>query len=330
MQVLEFKAMNTSVLLAAEDGEGAPVRLRGARAFILDMERRFSRFVPESELCTLNRSSGNWTGVSPALLEVISLSRQYYEDTHGLFDPSVLPDLVRTGYDRSMEEIWAMQDIVESPSSADRATVPPRPEARGGARSRFSELRVDASAGQVMLPPGLELDLGGIAKGWIVERAAKMLASSAHPAAVNAGGDIFFAGDASEGSMWTVELEDPRDASATLTTVHVDGGAVVTSSRTKRTWRRAGQLRHHIIDPRTAEPANTSWLSVTTVAPSAAIGEAYGKAVLIGGPAEARRLEIENVELAFVAVDSDGRVYGSQNARQYLNGDVLLDDYPEN
>ncbi len=320
MQVLEFKAMNTSVLLAAEQTDWVADGLERTRAFILEMERRFSRFIPDSELSSLNRSAGKWASVSPELLELLSVSHQCYEATSGLFDPSILPDLVRAGYDRSMEAMRATAGLVNSLAGSDPVVVvlaPPR--TNGSGRPRFSGMELDTAAGRVMLPPGLAIDLGGIAKGWIVERAAAMLATCACPAAVNAGGDIFFVGKPRDGSRWKVELEDPRNPGATLTTLHVEGGAVVTSSRTKRIWSHDGQIRHHIIDPRTAEPARTSWLSVSTIGPSAARAEAYAKALLIGGASEARRLGIGEGELAYLAVDTHGRLCGSPNIGRYLS-----------
>jgi thiamine biosynthesis lipoprotein len=331
MQVLEFRAMNTSVLLAAESTDRAADGLERTRAFVLEMEARFSRFVPDSELSRLNRSAGKWATVSPELLELLSVSRECYKATRGLFDPSILPDLVRAGYDRSMEAIRATAGMANSLAAIEPVAMVPAPaRANGNTRPRFSEVEFDTSRDRVMLPHGLAIDLGGIAKGWIVERAAAMLAAYARPAAVNAGGDIFFEGKAGDGSKWQVELEDPRNPSATLTTLYVAGGAVVTSSRTKRTWSRDGEIRHHIIDPRTADPAITSWLSVSTIASSATVAEAYAKALLIGGPREARRLGIGDGELAYLAVDSEGRLSGSRNIGLYLNGDVIPNDYSEN
>ena len=102
MQSLEFRAMNTSVLLAAEGEELAGAGLQAARAFIEISEKRFSRFLPDSELSELNRAAGQWHFVSEDLLDILSLSIKYFDETRGLFDPSILPDLKRAGYDKSM------------------------------------------------------------------------------------------------------------------------------------------------------------------------------------------------------------------------------------
>ncbi len=181
MQTLEFRAMNTSVLLAAESQNGSGVPLEDTRAFIQDCERRFSRFLPDSELSRLNAAAGGWVYVSEQMLELLTLSMAYYEETGGLFDPSVLPDLKRAGYDVSMDEVRARGDL----HVADE----PRAE-----RPAFSAMELDRSSHRVRLPQGMQVDLGGIAKGWIVEQAALRLKAHARAGAVNAGGDLFFAG----------------------------------------------------------------------------------------------------------------------------------------
>lgn len=306
MQSLEFRAMNTSVLVAAEVRNGEEASLREAKAFIDDSERRFSRFLPDSELSRLNRTAGAWSDVSDDLLDLLTLSKAYYQETGGLFDPSILPDLKRAGYDASLEEVRARGNT-------------PTPISTRPAKQPFSEIQIDAAAGRVRVPPGVEIDLGGIAKGWIVQKAAQLLSKQAPAAAVNAGGDMFFAGRPSDGARWRVEIEDPRDPDKTSAVLHVNEGAVVTSSISKRTWSQDGKNRHHLIDPRTGEPAETDWLSVTVIAPQADLAEAYAKALLVGGQRTARRLLLQRPCLAALCIDREGQISASQNSKDFLN-----------
>ncbi len=306
MQTLEFRAMNTSVLLAAEGEERALAGLQAARAFIEAAERRFSRFLPDSELSMLNRMAGEWSAVSEDLVELLTLSLGYFHETNGLFDPSILTDLKRIGYDKSME-------ILRSEGSAT-SLVPPTV-----VRPMLTEIDLDFGSRRVRLPIGLELDFGGIAKGWIVEKASILLRSYAPICVINAGGDISFFGNPPDGSPWRVELEDPRYPEQTIAELSVGPSAVVTSSITKRTWKQTGLTRHHLIDPRTGEPAVTDWLSVTVIAPQITAAEAYAKALLIGGEIEAGRLASQNPGLAYIAVDAEGRISGSQLGKEHLN-----------
>ncbi len=303
MDYYEFRAMNSAIQLAAE-GQGAEDGFETARAFIEAAEERFSRFRETSELTRLNRSAGSWLSVSVDMFTLLELALDCYHSTDGLFDPLILPDLQRAGYNRSMDELRI--------HGAD-----PVPAARFPGRFlAFDQLRLDRDLSRVHLPAGLQIDLGGIAKGWIAERAAEILSAYSPACTVNAGGDMFMIGHPLGESGWGVGLEDPRNPSKDLITLWVDEGAVVTSSVSKRTWIQSGQSRHHLIDPRTGQPAETPWLSVTVFAPHAARAEAFAKAILIGGPATGQRLTDENPDVTFLAVAADGQLWNSASHKE--------------
>src|SRR5512132_1263056 len=209
---IEFRAMNTNVMLAAE-GELAIDGMHAAKAFIDDCEQRFSRFLPASENSALNRSAGEWIPISDELMDMLQLSVKYHRETHGLFDPSILPDLKRVGYDRSMDEIRSN-------------TIPPAAiDSQRASRPGFREISFNLAEKSVRLPRDLEIDLSGIAKGWIVEKAAQLLHSYAPACGVSARGDILFIGQPSDGMDWDVYLEDPRDPSKMLAQLHIPFGA---------------------------------------------------------------------------------------------------------
>ena len=310
METLAFRAMNTPVLLVAEGDEMMETALEKTRAFIEESEQRFSRFLPDSELSRLNRSAGEWFPVSRDLMEMLTLSLAYHLETEGLFDPAMLPDLMRAGYDKSMDEIRT-QGV-----SNEGSKINPK-------RMTFSAIEIDEADGKVRLPDGMQVDLGGIAKGWIVEKSATLLSGAANACAVSAGGDILFIGKPADGSLWTVNLEDPRDANNIIARLRVGEGAVVTSSVAKRSWNQDGRKRHHIIDPRTGEPAQTEWLSVTVIASEITEAEVYAKALLIGGEAEANRLASRRPDVAFITVAADGLLSASRNSLEYLNDNYV-------
>jgi thiamine biosynthesis lipoprotein len=302
---IEFRAMNTSVLLAAE-GEGAMEGMYVAKTFIDECEQRFSRFLPVSELSELNRSAGDWFPVSDDLMDMLQLSAKYYTQTNGIFDPSILADLEQIGYDRSMDEI-----------RANGVSIPARPPQRTS-RPAFHEIDLDLAEKKVRLPRGMEIDLGGIAKGWIVEKAAQLLHQYVEVCGVSAGGDILFIGHPRDGMDWDVYLEDPRSPTEMLAQLHIPSGAVATSSIMKRTWSQGEKVRHHLIDPRTGQPAKTDWLSVTVISPSVIEAEVYAKAILIGGEKELSNLLNAKPDLTFIAVDLQGNLSGSSNYKEYM------------
>jgi len=317
MEYLEFRLMNSDIVLAAEapdaeapDAEGSPEQIqsgfRAARKLMEDYERRFSRFLTDSELARMNRSAGRWFCASPELFDLVRLSRTYFYQTGGLFDPSILPDLKRAGYDRSMEEIriyGVKQQMMEN----------------RGKRPSFEAVRLEENKRKIWLPPGMEIDLGGIAKGWIAEQAARLLWTYTSACAVNAGGDLYLMGIPDGRVDWEVALEDPRYPDQDLAVLRVGSGAVATSSITKRNWKQGNKHQHHLIDPRSGEPAVTDWLSVTVIAPQAATAEVFAKALLIVGSDQAIEFLAKNDEIAFIAVDRQGKLWGSPESMERFN-----------
>ncbi len=302
---IEFRAMNTVVMLAAE-GELDIEGMQAAKTFIDECEQRFSRFLPASEITELNRSAGQWINVSEELLEMLQLAVKYHAETAGIFDPTILADLKRIGYDRSMDDIQThgVMNIASASKNAERSSP--------------AGIEFDTSNGRVRLPPGLEVDLNGIAKAWIVERAATLLRQYVDVCAVSAGGDILFIGCPADGMDWDVYLEDPRNSTQMLAQLHLSQGAVATSSITKRSWMQGQHVRHHIIDPRTGEPAETEWLSVTVICPTIIEADVFAKAILIGGSAYAQAILRTHPAMHFIAVDASGSLVGSPHFKDYL------------
>jgi len=255
MQRREFPAMGTAVelLLDAKLSAGGRLAFDQAEREFERLEAILSRFRPDSELSALNRSGCLEAG--PDLVAVTRLALAAREQTGGRFDPTVHDAVLAAGYDRTFDEI--------APDGELRA---PRP--CGG------EIRVTGRT--IELEPGFRLDLGGIAKGYAVDRACTIL-SAAGPCLVNAGGDLV-----GHGRLWPVGVET-ADGQITL---GLEDGAIATSGRDRRHWRRGGTEVHHLIDPATGAPAAGDLVRVTVVAPTAVQAETLAKAVFLGAPAE--------------------------------------------
>ena len=136
---------------------------------------------------------------------------------------------------------------------------------------------------------------------------------------------MFMVGLPAGENVWPVALEDPRDSDQTLAILRVGPGAVATSSIMKRRWQQGKRVRHHLIDPRSGAPAETDWLSVTVIAPHATTAEVFAKALLIGGSREAEGIAARYSDLAFIAADRVGQLWGSDNAKELL--DVAAIEY---
>src|SRR5207248_2966107 len=151
---------------------------------------------------------------------------------------------------------------------------------------------IDRESGVVTLEPGTRLDLGGIAKGYAVDRACDLL-FAAGPCLVNAGGDL-----AARGGSWPVGVDGGP-------TLELADGALATSGSDRRRWRRNGEERHHLIDPRTGTPSRSDLVRVTVAAPNAVEAEVLAKALYLTGAAGAAR-EADERGIPAVLVRVDG------------------------
>jgi FAD:protein FMN transferase len=307
MHYEEFRAMNSDILLAAS-GEDLAVIKNGfelARQAIERSEQRFTRFTEISELAELNRSSGKWFTASGDMFQVIEQAYRLASETGGLFNPAILPELKQAGYDRSMDAIRS-----ENPRNDPEKNIE---------RQDFRQIQLNSKTQSVYLPGGMQVDLGGIAKGWIAEQAARQLADYCVACAVSAGGDMFLINLPEGETRWEIGLEDPLKPEQDLAVLHVLPGAIATSSIAKRQWKHNGKIQHHLIDPRTGKPAITDWLSTTVWAEQATQAEVYAKVLLITGSDAADDLLTNQTSMAYLAVDKHGWVHGSSNYHEVFN-----------
>ena len=308
MRYHEFRAMNTDILLAAEGSlEQVEEGFQRTADYIAQMEQKFTRFSEESELAALNRSAGAWFKASPEMFTLISSAYHLHIRTQGLFDPAILPALEFAGYDRTFDQVGGQNVYLPDLPLKEKPL-------------HFRDLRRNSQEKAIWLPPGLRVDLGGIAKGWIAEQAAGLLAQWSAACAVDAGGDAFMVGLPEGESHWRITLEDPHEMGKGLMVLKTGPGAIATSTVTHRRWQQEGQPRHHLIDPRTQQPAQTDWLSVTVFAPHAAEAEVFAKCLLIGGSFEVNRISTLAGEMDFIAIDQQLKMWGSKNSQEFIDG----------
>jgi thiamine biosynthesis lipoprotein len=289
-----FRSMGTEIAVCAptlSEAEGERVA-RAVAAIFAENEARFSRFRSDSELSRLNAVAGP-TVVSAELFDVLRSARRYFDLTGGVFDPTVGAALVALGYDRPF-----------SPGALDR-----RSAADPTRRCSFADVALDAATRTVTKPPHVRLDLGGIVKGRTVDEAAAVLP---RPGAVDAGGDAAVRDGDANGDDWIIEVEDPRDARRALLGLKVRDRAVATSGTNRRRWKVGGRPAHHLIDPRTGQPACSDLAQVTVVAATAELAEVLAKSACILGSVQGTRLlaGVDGVAAILVGVDATVRRIG--------------------
>jgi thiamine biosynthesis lipoprotein len=262
-----------------------------ARARIAELEARWSRFRPDSEVSELNRTPGRLVLVSVDTFLLVERAVTAWGLTGGRFDPTVLRAVRAAGYDRSFDQLDA-----DVPNAASESRAP-APGCEG------IELWPELTG--VWLPPGVELDPGGIGKGLAADLVtAELVDAGADGAMVNLGGDVRVRGTG-PGGEWSLAVAHPDDAGRQLLRFAIPDGAVATSSRLRRRWTQGGRARHHLIDPLTGQPSASPLVMVTAITADAWWAEAVTKSVFVTGTPAPKA----GVAGALVAtVDADGRV----------------------
>jgi thiamine biosynthesis lipoprotein len=289
--------MGTDVEVLALGADDATIATMGAMAAgALEVrEARWSRFRPTSELCRLNAAAGAPVVLSPGTFALVERAVAAWRNTAGRFDPTVLGALEAAGYDRDFAALVRVQDDHVAP-------VPPVPGCDG--------VVLDSVVSSVRLPAGVALDLGGIGKGVAADEVSAELLAAAlrgvRGVLVNLGGDLRARGEAPAPHGWVVAVEDPLSTGRTGVVALVEG-AIATSTRLRRTWTRGDRAMHHLIDPRTGEPAVAGLASVTVLAGSAADAEVLAKAAYVAGPDQGRSL-IEDAGATGLFVTDAGAV----------------------
>lgn len=263
-----FRAMGTSVRCIAPPSPVFRRAARDVRAIFEREERRFSRFRGDSELARVNAAAGSWIDVSAPFAHVVAFALSAWRRTGGRFDPTLLGAMIAAGYDRDFDELFA---------GARDAVRPMAPAGRAG------EVELDGRS--LRLPDGIGLDLGGIVKGWTVDRAIHAALSAGVPwILVEAGGYLRV-----EGELPTdleIAVEDPQAPDTDIGRVTIAGGALATSCVTKRAWE---PNAHHLIDPFTGTPVDGPLLQATVWAPTCVEAEVRSKDALIQGEDYLRR-----------------------------------------
>jgi len=259
------------ILLYAANAELAQAAARAAFGRVGELDQRLSDYRVDSELSRLGQSSdgpqqGQAIALSPELFCVLAFAQQVSLETKGSFDVTVGPFV----------QLWRR---------ARRQQQPPDPERLGrAARSvGYAKLRLDAASQSATLEAaGMRLDLGGIAKGYVLDQA--LLALEAHGierALLDAGGDLLASGPPPGRAAWRIQL-DPRGEGSPLAT-ELTAGALASSGDAYQFLEFEGQRYSHIVDPATGWGC-TERYAASVRAPSAMQADAWASALVVLGP----------------------------------------------
>jgi thiamine biosynthesis lipoprotein len=294
--------MGTDLRIQAE-GESAEAVDAAIEAAIAEM-RRVEDLMTDwraSPLSSLNETAGTGPAEVPVeLAALVSRSLEMAKLTGGAFDPTFA----------SVGKLWDFKrqpPIVPSDDEIRAALV-------GVGHQR---VQVDPERSTVELPAGTRLGLGGIAKGYGVDRAIDVLRKSGiENAIVKAGGDMKVLGT-DRGKPWELAIKHPRDRERALAVLKVSNVCVSTSGDYERFFEVDGRRYHHILDPRTGKPSE-GCIAATVVAPNSEYADALATAVCVLGPAEGLALIERLPRVEAIVIGMDGSVSASSGLKDSL------------
>lgn len=247
----------------------------------------FDRNEPDSDIGRINRSGGLPCTVNEDTIQLLEMALEYSRLSDGMFD-------VTCG------RVTALWDF-----SSDNPIIPDRQEL-DEALSTVDWRAVTIDGNTVTVPDGTEIDLGGIAKGYIADRVIDLLrAQDVLGAVVNLGGNVSVLGS-KNGQPYRVGIQSPFDEGGTIGALSVTDCSVVTAGSYQRCFELDGSLYHHILDLSDGMPAQTGLSSVTIIARDSVQADSLATICFLLGEKDGLSLieSLDGVEAIFISSDS--------------------------
>lgn len=289
----------TTVVGRAENADIFREKAQQIHDALLEYHQLFDVYNDYEGIPNLKTVNDN-AGIAPVkvdsrIIDLLKDCKAYHEATSGKVNPAM----------GSVLQLWhiARNDGINDPANA----YLPDPEALKTAAEHmdFGAVVLDEAASTVYISdPGVQLDVGAVAKGWSVQRVCEKAPKGL---LISVGGNVFATGPKEEaGTPWVVGITDPDGGDSYLHTLYVTGGSVVTSGDYQRNYAVYGKLYHHIIDPETLYPSGY-WRSVTIVHQDSGLADALSTALFLLDQQEGQKL-LDRFEAKAMWVDQEGNL----------------------
>lgn len=301
---MELFAMDTYMTLSANGGN-AEKGLSLCMDEINRLDVLLSAQNPDSEISECNRTgTGELSEDSYSLLE---RSVEIYELTEGAFDITIYPIVKSWGFPTHEYQIPSQETLDSLLKNVDSHL-----------------LSLEEESHRINMPDGVNIDVGGIAKGYLGYRLRELLLKEGVTSALlNLGGNIQLVGSKEDGSLWKVGIQKPDDQGNYLGVLSVEDVAVVTSGGYQRFFEQDGIRYHHILDPKTGYPANKGLTSVTIVSQDGTLADGLSTALFVMGTEEAISFWKQNAYLFdCILYTESGELYVTKNLAEYFETEL--------
>jgi len=274
---------------------GSKKNIEYAEEEIKRLDKIFSSYDISSELYAINKNKGG--KMSGEMTDIVGKSLDYYEKTEGAFDITL----------KNLKDLWAIK--------SENPRVPEEDEIlKVLAETGIDKLTIEGDA--ITLSGNVQLDLGGIAKGYTTDVVVKGLKErNVKKFVLDLGGNIY---GYSEKKPLTIGIQNPYGQRGdVLLTLEITDHAVVSSGAYERNFKIGNKVYHHILDPKTGYPANKGISQVTVVGKNAALCDAYSTAIFVMGREKAEKLYKESGEFEYIIVEDDN-IFVSENLKEII------------
>ncbi len=303
---LDFRAMGTDVsveIIVVQSVSQVEVQKvqEKIKEIFAENEKIFSRFQKDSELSKINNSVGKEIAVSEKMLDVLQLCLKFYKISGGYFDPRIIENLEKIGYDKDFKTN-DLNNLV-------------------GREIKLETLKTDLQEDLILnsehktVLVKKRVDTTGIAKGYTVDEVARYLRSQhLENFVVDAGGDMFASGADEEGQVWKIGVEGTDDNRIMLL---LDNAGIATSGISRKRWRIGEKKVHHLINPK--DPDNFSYdiKTVTVIDKETVEADGRAKVLVLMGRENGLKFADEN-DIKALFLDYKGNVYLSKRMRENI------------
>lgn len=282
-----FDTVVTVTLYDGEDGLMDEIMAACAR-----YEQLLSKTIEGSDVDRINKAGGESVTVDAETWEILRRAKEISRITEGAFAVTIAP-------------LTAMWDFTGGTQRM------PTDEERLAALPLVDDSAIILGEGNtVTLPKGVQIDLGGIAKGYIADKVAEMVKDRASGAVLSLGGNVYVLGHKPDGTVFNVGIQDP-DGPSPIAVVSTTDISVVTSGIYERQFEKDGVIYHHILDPKTGLPSQSDLSSATIVARSSMDADALATALIVLGREKALQL-MQEQGIQGVLITRDRQVFKHQ------------------
>lgn len=265
----EFFALDTVINLKVYGSKRVEV-LKKLEDKINELDELLSTGKETSEVSKLNKSGKEV--LSKTTADLVKKSLQIYEKTEGLFDITIYPLMELWGFPTKNYRVPSDKEIAE------------KLEVVGSDKIIFNEDTREVS----FKNQGLEIDFGGIGKGYITDELVKILKEEkVESAIINLGGNVFGYEKKPDGSLWNVAIRDPNVPESYMAVIRLENCAVITSGGYERFFEENGSIYHHILDPGSGKPSKSGLKSVSIVSKEGTLADALSTSLFIMGKEKA-------------------------------------------